>query len=115
MSRISQSGSRRLGLAVLAFSLATVFVPARPAYAQDEGGDESAGASAGASEGGREGEAGIIYRKKTVVSFDDDTIDGDLTRPDGVYVESRKRVRHSNLIRIRENFREKILYSVSGI
>ncbi len=62
-----------------------------------------------------DGEAGVIYRKKTVVSFEDDTIDGDLTRPDGAYVESRKRVRHSNLIRIREDFREKILGSVSSI
>lgn len=62
-----------------------------------------------------EGEDGIVYKKRTVVSFDDDTIDGDLTKPDGVYVESRKKVRHSNLIKIRENFREKILSSVSTI
>ena len=54
---------------------------------------------------------GVIYKKKTVVSFDDDTIDGDLTRPDHGYIESRKRVRHSNLIKIRDNFREKILNS----
>lgn len=60
-------------------------------------------------------EEGVIYKKKTVVSFDDDTIDGDLTRPDGAYVESRKRVRHSNLIRIRENFDVEILNSVSRI
>lgn len=60
-------------------------------------------------------EAGIIYKKKTVVSFGDDTIDGDLTKPDGAYVESRKRVRHSNLIQIRDNFRDKVLESVSKI
>ena len=57
----------------------------------------------------------VIYKKKTIFSFEDDTIDGDLTRPDGAYVESRKRVRHSNLIRIRDNFRDKILKSVSKI
>jgi hypothetical protein len=61
------------------------------------------------------GEAGVIYQKKTIVNFDEDTIDGDLTRPDAAYVESRKRVRHSNLIRIREDFREKILGSVSTL
>ncbi|MEQ9503405.1 MAG: adventurous gliding motility protein CglF [Deltaproteobacteria bacterium] len=60
-------------------------------------------------------EAGIIYKKKTVVSFGDDTIDGDLTKPDGAYVESRKRVRHSNLIKIRDNFRDRVLGSVSKI
>lgn len=58
---------------------------------------------------------GVIYKKKTVVSFDDDTIDGDLTRPDHGYIESRKRVRHSNLIKIRNNFREKILNSFVDI
>ncbi len=62
-----------------------------------------------------ESEAGIIYKKKTVVSFGDDTIDGDLTKPDGAYVESRKRVRHSNLIKIRDNFRDRVLGSVSKI
>lgn len=69
--------------------------------------------SAWAQEGG--GEEGVIYKKKTVVSFGDDTIDGDLTKPDGDYVESRKRVRHSNLIKIREDFREKILNSISTL
>ena len=58
---------------------------------------------------------GVIYKKKTVVSFDDDTIDGDLTRPDHGYIESRKRVRHSNLIKIRNDFREKILNSFVDI
>ena len=75
-------------------------------------------ASAEEEEAGRRGtgdESNVIYRKKTVVSFDDDTIDGNLQKPDGDYVEARKRVRHSNLIRIRENFREKILESVSSL
>lgn len=57
------------------------------------------------------GSPGVIYKKKTVLSFEDDTIDGDLTRPDHGYIESRKRVRHSNLIKIRDNFRDKILGS----
>jgi len=69
---------------------------------------------AGGAGGGDDG-AGVIYQKKTIVNFDEDTIDGDLTRPDAAYVESRKRVRHSNLIRIREDFREKILESVSTL
>ncbi len=50
----------------------------------------------------------IEYEKKTVINFDDDTIQGDLTRPDGEYVEARKRVTHSSLIRIREDWREKV-------
>jgi hypothetical protein len=50
----------------------------------------------------------VEYEKKTVINFDDDTIQGDLTRPDGEYVEARKRVEHSDLIRVREDWREKV-------
>ena len=50
----------------------------------------------------------VEYEKKTVINFDDDTIQGDLTRPDGEYVEARKRVNHSNLIKIREDWRDKV-------
>jgi len=53
----------------------------------------------------------VEYEKKTVINFDDDTIQGDLTRPDGEYVEARKKVDHSNLIRIREDWREKVRQS----
>jgi len=71
------------------------------AFAQDQKAEESS--------------AGVIYQKKTIVNFGEDTIAGDLQLPDGEYIESRKRLRHSNLIRIRDNFRDKILQSVSGI
>jgi hypothetical protein len=55
----------------------------------------------------------IEYEKKTVINFDDDTIQGDLTRPDGEYVEARKRVSHSNLIKIREEWRDKVKQAAS--
>jgi hypothetical protein len=66
--------------------------------------DEGAPAQGGA-------QVKVEYPKKTVINFEDDTIEGDLKRPDGEYVESRKRVDHSNLIKIRENWREKVLQS----
>ncbi len=50
-----------------------------------------------------------------VVNFEDDTIQGDLTKPDGEYVEARKAVNHTNLIRIREEFKDKVLQSVSDL
>ena len=53
----------------------------------------------------------IEYEKKTVINFEDDTIEGDLKRPDGEYVEARKKVDHSNLIKIRDNWREKVMQS----
>jgi hypothetical protein len=57
----------------------------------------------------------VTYEKKTVINFEDDTIQGDLTRPDGEYVEARKRVQHSNLIRVREEFRAKVLQSAGEL
>jgi hypothetical protein len=51
----------------------------------------------------------VEYEKKTVINFEDDTIEGDLKRPDGEYVEARRKVDHSNLIKIRESWREKVL------
>jgi len=58
---------------------------------------------------------GVVYEKKTVINFEDDTIQGDLTRPDGEYVEARKKVSHSNLIRVREEFRTKVLQSAGEL
>jgi hypothetical protein len=57
----------------------------------------------------------VEYEKKTVINFDDDTIQGDLTRPDGEYVEARKKVDHSNLIRIREDWREKVKQAAADL
>ena len=57
----------------------------------------------------------VQYKKTTEYSFEDDTIQGDLTRPDGEYVEARNRVRHSNLIQIRDSFRDRILRSVGEL
>ena len=51
----------------------------------------------------------VRYEKRTEINFEDDTIDGDLKRPDGEYVEARRKVSHSNLIRIREDWREKVM------
>jgi hypothetical protein len=55
--------------------------------------------------------AKVEYEKKTVINFEDDTIEGDLKRPDGEYVEARQKVDHSNLIKIREDWREKVMQS----
>ncbi|HVP68234.1 MAG TPA: adventurous gliding motility protein CglF [Anaeromyxobacteraceae bacterium] len=62
-----------------------------------------------AEQKGQSPQVQVQYEKKTVIDFEDDTIQGDLTRPDGEYVEARKRVNHSNLIQVRENWREKVL------
>jgi hypothetical protein len=59
--------------------------------------------------------ANVQYKKTTEYSFEDDTIEGDLTKPDGEYVEARKNVKHSNLIKIREEFKDKVMQSVGEL
>lgn len=53
--------------------------------------------------------------KQQTINFEDDTIEGDLTKPDGEYVEARRKVKHSNLIRIREEFKDKVMQSVGEL
>jgi len=60
-------------------------------------------------------EGGNRYVKTTVIDFEGDTIEGDLSRPDGEYVEARIKVKHSNLIRVREEFKEKVMQSVGEL
>jgi hypothetical protein len=54
----------------------------------------------------------VVYEKHTVVDFGDDTIDGNLSKPDGQYLEARKRQKQIRLIKVRESFRAEILQSV---
>jgi hypothetical protein len=83
--------SKRLWVSIVLASFAL------PALAQDKGGGN------------------VTYKKTTEYSFEDDTIEGDLTKPDGEYVEARKKVKHSNLIKIREDFKDKVMQSVGEL
>jgi len=60
-------------------------------------------------------EDGVIYKKKTVYNFEDDTITGDLTRPDQEFLTGRKMARHKSLIRIRQDFKERVFQSVKDL
>jgi hypothetical protein len=66
-------------------------------------------------EEGANTEGGVSYQRKTVINFEDDTIEGDLKTPDGQYLEVRKKMRHKSLIRIRTDFRREVLSSVAGL
>ena len=68
-----------------------------------------AGPGAAAAQQAEKPAARVEYEKKTVINFEDDTIEGDLKRPDGEYVEARRRVSHSNLIQIREDWKDKVM------
>ena len=57
----------------------------------------------------------VSYKQKTVYDFDDDVVEGDLVRPDGEFVDSRRGAKHSSLIKIRENFIPEMLKSAEDI
>jgi len=86
--------------------LAAVLAVAAPALAQDSGGEQKAD---------KGGEGNVRYSKTTTINFEDDVVEGDLTKPDGEYVEARKKVKHSNLIRVREDFKEEVMESVGEL
>jgi hypothetical protein len=57
----------------------------------------------------------VQYKAKTVYDFEDDTVEGDLQRPDGELVDSLRKVRHSSLIEIRKDFIPEMLKSLEDI
>jgi uncharacterized protein YdeI (BOF family) len=86
-----------------------VVLAVTPALAQDE--DGASGSGGNASSGGGKAPKGGAQ----TIDFEDDTIEGDLTKPDGEYVEARKKVQHSNLIRVRDDFEDKVMQSVGEL
>jgi hypothetical protein len=93
-------------LAWIGFFLLTLGVSA-PLWAQDEEG------GGGGGSGGED--PAVIYKAKTTYNFEDDTITGDLTRPDQEFVSGRKGSALKSLIKIRENFRDKVLQSAKDL
>jgi hypothetical protein len=61
------------------------------------------------------GDENVSYKAKTVYDFEDDTVEGDLQRPDGELVDSMRKVKHSSLIEIRKDFIPEMLKSLEDI
>ncbi len=85
----------------LAMAAAIGFLSA-PARAAEP--PEAQGGAAQADEGRRP--------KRTVLHFDDDSIRGSLTRPDGELVQAPRRVAEGSLVRLRRSFVDRALASV---
>ena len=91
----------------LVAAMAMLLLPAA-ANAQAKG----KGGTAAAPQGG---DPGVVYKQKTVYDFDDDIVEGDLVRPDGEFVGSRRQAKHSSLIKIRQHFIPEMLKSAEDI
>ena len=68
-----------------------------------------------AAAAGGGGEENVQYKAKTVYDFEDDTVEGDLQRPDGELVSSQKKAQHSSLIEIRKDFIPEMLKSLEDV
>ncbi len=81
------------------------------AFAADPaaGGDDKAAAAGGG------GDEPAQYKAKTVYDFEDDTVEGDLARPDGELVSAQKKAEHSSLIEIRKDFIPEMLKTLEDI
>lgn len=57
----------------------------------------------------------VVYRKTTVVDFNDVTLEGELTKPEGGYGMVRKGTSFSSLIQMRDNFLPELQKSVDNL
>jgi hypothetical protein len=57
----------------------------------------------------------VVVRKKTVIDFNDVTVEGELTRPEGSYLLNRGRTQFESLIRLRENFNPELQKSADNL
>jgi hypothetical protein len=73
-----------------------------------------AGGGEAAAAGGGD-DANAQYKAKTVYDFEDDTVEGDLARPDGENVSANSKAQHSSLIEIRKDFIPEMLKTLEDI
>jgi hypothetical protein len=75
------------------------------------------GASAEAQKKGKGGgaQAASGYQKVKTYDFSGDTIDGELVKPDGEFVDTRKSAEHTSLIRVRQDFIKEIVKSAENL
>jgi hypothetical protein len=97
--------ARRGGKAVLnrAILLAVLFATALPALAEEQGPKVV-----------READK-VVVRKRTVIDFNDVTVEGELTKPEGSYLMNRNKTRFQSLIRLRDNFNPELQKSADNL
>ena len=101
-----------IGFAILG-SIAFVGATGRALAAEPAAGGDKAAAGGAAAAGGDD--ANTTYKAKTVYDFEDDTVEGDLQRPDGELVSAQKKAEHSSLIEIRKDFIPEMLKTLEDI
>jgi len=57
----------------------------------------------------------VVVRKRTVIDFNDVTVEGELTKPEGSYVLDRSRTHFNSLIRLRDDFNPELQKSADNL
>lgn len=57
----------------------------------------------------------VVVRKRTVIDFNDVTVEGELTKPEGSYLLNRNKTRFESLIRLRDNFNPELQKSADNL
>ena len=57
----------------------------------------------------------VVYKKTTVVDFNDVTLEGELTKPEGSYMMNRARSNFKSLIQLRGDFLPELQKSVDNL
>jgi len=82
---------------------------ATPALAQDKAAGDKAGPKV-IQEADK-----VVIRKRTVIDFNDVTVEGELTKPEGSYLLNRNKTRFQSLIRLRDNFNPELQKSADNL
>ncbi len=56
-----------------------------------------------------------VYKTKTIIDFSELQIAGEIAKPDGSYISSRKDSKFQSLIRLRMDFRPELLTSIDAL
>ena len=86
---------------IAALAVAAVLAPAGMAFAADSKMIQEADKT--------------VYKKKTVIDFNDVTLEGELTKPEGSYLLNRKKTKFGNLIKLRNDFLPELQKSVDNL
>lgn len=57
----------------------------------------------------------VVVRKKTVIDFNDVTVEGELLRPEGSYLLDRRRTRFPSLLKLRDDFNPELQKSADNL
>lgn len=57
----------------------------------------------------------VVYKKRTLVDFNDVTVEGELAKPEGSYMHSHRTARFNSLINYRTSFASELQKSVDNL